>query len=40
MQTFHSGEIRLLTAQGISELEDAFHLWLESIRRAGCRPRV
>jgi site-specific recombinase XerD len=39
MQTFHSREIRLLTAHGISELEDAFQLWLESMQARGLSPK-
>jgi site-specific recombinase XerD len=39
MQTFHSGEIRLFAAQGISEIEDAFHLWLESMQARGLSPK-
>ena len=39
MQTFHSGGIRLFTIQGISELEDAFHLWLESMQARGLSPK-
>ena len=39
MQTFHLGEIHLFTAQGISELEDAFHLWLESMQARGLSPK-
>jgi integrase/recombinase XerD len=39
MQTFHSGEIRLFTVHGISEIEDAFHLWLESMQARGLSPK-
>ena len=39
MQTFHSCEIRLFTIQGISELEDAFQLWLESMQARGLSPK-
>ena len=39
MLTFHSSEIRLFAAQGISELEDAFHLWLESMQARGLSPK-
>jgi site-specific recombinase XerC len=38
MQTFHLGEIHLFAAQGISELEDAFQLWLESMQARGLSP--
>ena len=39
MLTFHSGEIRLFTVHGISEIEDAFHLWLESMQARGLSPK-
>jgi site-specific recombinase XerD len=39
MQTFRLGEIRVFAVQGISELEDAFHLWLESTQARGLSPK-
>jgi hypothetical protein len=39
MLTFHSSEIRLFTVHGISEIEDAFHLWLESMQARGLSPK-
>jgi integrase/recombinase XerD len=39
MLTFHSSEIRLFAAQGISEIEDAFQLWLESMQARGLSPK-
>jgi len=39
MLTSHSGEIRLFTVHGISELENAFHLWLESMQARGLSPK-
>jgi site-specific recombinase XerD len=39
MLTSHSGEIRLFTVHGISEIEDAFQLWLESMQARGLSPK-